>query len=572
MSNTNPSKSSTKVGKTIATNCKENIYVSSLGADAFDFFQKIVTKNIPDEFLDTLGSNEICNPLGLNSSQVEFIGNMDESTYKTLFDLTNKEEGSKKMSSEEKLFLVLRVFRQRFLSMEGLNADWARMLGVWAFQRDMNSNRATCLLKNTTLNLFLERFLEDEVGDNKGISKVTGCSTTDLGKWVRHQNSQGVEDGLAELVIMDESYIKDIMSRKTYKYLVKEMVSDPLLEVNKIYKKKFQFWGPMSATEEYTALEWFLGSYALEVKVVEYNKIKNKLKVHVKVTNKSHWESAVRYPGIIKNLIKPWTSGDYLFSNISHPPMPLPKDKNPFENVDKFPDAYEGSTLEQTSTDYHEEDGTRHPNDNKEYVGEEMKFPQEIFDKFEISKRILDKGAIPSKLVWLMKLADIDIEENITPTELDLKFKKLFEFFDKEHVNYGGDFWNRYEAKNVEIDLKEYQEIDESLKKTVIYFESGKSGLSIYAEKVLDCLVFKLKGISMKLNILIKGYTDPIGQEKDNQELSQDRVDVVSGYFYLLRKNMKIETDSKAYGEKNLVDTMDNTKNRRVEIHISKGE
>ncbi len=104
-----------------------------------------------------------------------------------------------------------------------------------------------------------------------------------------------------------------------------------------------------------------------------------------------------------------------------------------------------------------------------------------------------------------------------------------------------------------------------------VFFDFNSAKLKPVMYKILDRLVDLIKQ-NKNYKIEIKGYTDDIGKDDYNLNLSQKRAEAVKEY--LLEKNISNSVTAKGLGESN--PKYDNTdvsikaKNRRVEIYFNK--
>ncbi len=131
------------------------------------------------------------------------------------------------------------------------------------------------------------------------------------------------------------------------------------------------------------------------------------------------------------------------------------------------------------------------------------------------------------------------------------------------------------------VELGEYKELERNLylasiekgeiiRLNNIFFDFGKATLLPESNAELDKLVETLEQNS-DLRIKIKGHTDTIGSDTDNQTLSQERAKAV--YSYLLAEKIdSSRLEFGGYGETKPIDTTDTDKgsalNRRVEFEI----
>jgi hypothetical protein len=102
------------------------------------------------------------------------------------------------------------------------------------------------------------------------------------------------------VVITRRDYIDDIRSRPTYLDAVEAFKAahpDPsAVPVGTTFRHNFRFTGPGSASGQYNAVEWFLGSYTLEFTVTGVDPVTRTVTVDVVAANRSRWGSATRLP------------------------------------------------------------------------------------------------------------------------------------------------------------------------------------------------------------------------------------------------------------------------------------
>ncbi|MBI1307893.1 MAG: OmpA family protein [Bacteroidetes bacterium] len=103
-----------------------------------------------------------------------------------------------------------------------------------------------------------------------------------------------------------------------------------------------------------------------------------------------------------------------------------------------------------------------------------------------------------------------------------------------------------------------------------IYFETGSSTIKQESFGNLDSIVAILLTYPT-LDADIEGYTDDVGDDDDNQKLSQERADAVRNY--IISKGVDgNRLTSTGYGEKNPIaknnSDENRAKNRRVEVHL----
>ena len=116
------------------------------------------------------------------------------------------------------------------------------------------------------------------------------------------------------------------------------------------------------------------------------------------------------------------------------------------------------------------------------------------------------------------------------------------------------------------------REINIALQKNPIYFQRNSDKLFKKSKKTLDNIITLVNKSNLKLSFTVEGHTDASGEAAYNKYLSQKRADSVRTYLLDHKLNAKTITAS-GLGEENPI-TADPYKkeNRRVEIHISKGD
>jgi len=105
-----------------------------------------------------------------------------------------------------------------------------------------------------------------------------------------------------------------------------------------------------------------------------------------------------------------------------------------------------------------------------------------------------------------------------------------------------------------------------------VFFETGKATLTAESDKELNELA-EFMHYQKTMVIEVAGYTDNVGNDSDNQKLSQARADAVRSY--LIKKGIAAnKMEAKGYGSSNPVAPNDTPagkqQNRRTEVHILK--
>jgi OOP family OmpA-OmpF porin len=105
-----------------------------------------------------------------------------------------------------------------------------------------------------------------------------------------------------------------------------------------------------------------------------------------------------------------------------------------------------------------------------------------------------------------------------------------------------------------------------------VFFDTGKSTLRVESNKELDELA-EFMSHQKTMVIEVGGYTDNVGNDADNQKLSEARANAVRAY--LIKKGISADKiQAKGYGSAEPVASNDTVEgkqqNRRTEIHILK--
>jgi len=118
-------------------------------------------------------------------------------------------------------------------------------------------------------------------------------SPQDLGQW-------GTHNGRPCVTITRRDYVDDLRSRPPYLEAVEAFKAahpDPgAVPVGTTFRHDFHFTGPGSASGQYNAVEWFLGSYTLEFTVTGVDPVTRTVTVDVVAANTSRRGSATRVP------------------------------------------------------------------------------------------------------------------------------------------------------------------------------------------------------------------------------------------------------------------------------------
>ncbi len=116
------------------------------------------------------------------------------------------------------------------------------------------------------------------------------------------------------------------------------------------------------------------------------------------------------------------------------------------------------------------------------------------------------------------------------------------------------------------------RKINITLQKNPIYFQRNSDKLVGKSKKTLDKIITLVNKSNLKFSFTVEGHTDASGDAEYNKYLSQKRANTVQNY--LLSHHLNIKTIS-ALGmgeEKPITADPYKKENRRVEIHIRKGD
>ena len=284
---------------------------------------------------------------------------------------------------------------------EPMEGNWRQLFTTWLFERDGESS--SCMMENSLIAYGFE-----ELGAGKVSPDSFGCSTKNIGYWRRGKG------GIPELVVTDEKFMNDIKKRPEYQMARQQIQTDihnGKTYVGKEYNAGSHFDGPTTATHQYNEVEWFLGSYATKIRVDAINPETGATTVSVVTTNKSHWESATRYQGALKNR-KDWDGGEYLYSNHSRNNYPRYEYdlEKPLYESSIYPDRYENTSLREESFNH------ELVNPNPQYQGRDVIVPTGFLETHNIP---------------------------VTP------IKYGFQVGDVVHSSLGGDIWMRFESTDV---------------------------------------------------------------------------------------------------------------------------
>jgi len=547
------SQSTEKVGSPIAElNCKKDDFVKVVhrGYASGKVFQEALeeTKSLSEEerkivykkILYYLKDYPIETPYNLEHTPRNipkcYLDNMSKETIHIL-NVINK------MSSTEKAVAAVEKIKERFFAKDDTQANWSRLLAVWLFERNHSSeDKVKCSQENAVLEEFMTNYFK-----TRPSPKFTECDTRDLGEWVKNGYPSTEESkamGWANrplLVFKDPLYMQDIMRRKPYQYARKKIKRElrklkkeygkeltlekieSMLKKQNLDKANFHYSGPLSATNEYCMLESFLGTYETYIEV-DYWDGDNSVTLKVTTENRSHWESAARFPGVLKNYGFP----DYAMRNTL-----------------RDDDVESEDTLQLLQTPLYF-----------------LPLATMALDPYVIAGGAVG-GLIYDKDDEKGKATESAMKGTLTSLAL---YKGLGAAY-VAHFNYGGTFIQRFEGEDT-IQI----ETDLWIRETAVYFDWDRSDLDGFrrdqALQILNSIVDEAKSRNCKLRLEVKGYADATGMESYNKGLSQKRADLIMNY---LGSRLELqEASSMGYGEEELLvpQMPESAINRRVTIVI----
>ncbi len=135
---------------------------------------------------------------------------------------------------------------------QGLKADWFKLWGTWLFEEKPKS----------------------------------------LGTWDK------TADGKDRVTVTDPAYLEDLASRPHQAEAQADFLKKfPNPKPGDTLTVPYRFTGPGTAVDgQYTAVEWFIGSYDTKVTCKSVDPVTGKAELEFEVTNQSHWWSASRTP------------------------------------------------------------------------------------------------------------------------------------------------------------------------------------------------------------------------------------------------------------------------------------
>ena len=118
---------------------------------------------------------------------------------------------------------------------------------------------------------------------------------------------------------------------------------------------------------------------------------------------------------------------------------------------------------------------------------------------------------------------------------------------------------------------KTQEDISSLLKTNPIYFKFNSTDITEKSQKTLDKILEVLNSIE-NIKLTVEGHTDAQGDAAYNKFLSQKRAEAVKAYL-LSHSDKNREIEAVGYGEERPISSNPNEKiNRRVEIHLKRGE
>lgn len=460
-----------------------------------------------------------------------YIDNMSQETINIL-------NAVHKMSDLEKAVVAIEKIKERFFAKDDTQANWTRLLAVWLFERNHSSeDKVKCSLENAVLEDFMTNHFK-----TRPSPKFTECDTKDLGEWGVYDGSVSTWKGRPLLTFTDPLYMEDIMRRKPYQYVRKKIIRalkklkihygkelsleqiETTFKNEKLTRADFSYTGPMTSTNEYCMLEAFLGSYNTTIIIDSWDVEHDILKLKVTTENRSHWESAARFPGVLKQYGFP----DYLFHNSL-----------------RDDDLKDEDTVELLQTPlYFLPMATAALDPAVALAGASTGV---FYNKDDENSSVVHSAVKGTVISWGL-------------------YKSLGLIY-VAHFKYGGTFIQRFEGEDT-IQINR----DLWCKEATVYFNLDESSLNGFrrdqALQILNDVIKEAKARNCKLKLEVRGYADTTGTESYNKSLSQKRADVITNY--LGSKLVLEEASSMGYGESNLMvpSLPQSALNRRVEIWI----
>jgi outer membrane protein OmpA-like peptidoglycan-associated protein len=167
--------------------------------------------------------------------------------------------------------------------------------------------------------------------------------------------------------------------------------------------------------------------------------------------------------------------------------------------------------------------------------------------------------------------------EGEVQNEADMqKLNKLLEAFDPETFKIENLTTIAVKAEEPVVEVKPsveqiQEEINSLLRTNPIYFEFNSQKLTQESKDTLDNILQLLENVE-NIQLSVEGHTDSRGYATYNKALSQKRAEVVKNYL-LSNGNSIRKIQAIGYGEERpITDNPREKVNRRVEIHLKRGE
>jgi hypothetical protein len=144
-----------------------------------------------------------------------------------------------------------------------------------------------------------------DIIDNKGLKAnwqwlwtvwLLETTPSELGTWST--------DG-TNVIITRSDYTSDLRSRPQHAVALQKFKTEhpdfSKIKIGDTSSSFFQFTGEGTATGNYNAVEWFMGSYQIQMEVIRMDPASLTVTLKFVITNLSHWESATRTPKVFQN-------------------------------------------------------------------------------------------------------------------------------------------------------------------------------------------------------------------------------------------------------------------------------
>ncbi len=175
-------------------------------------------------------------------------------------------------------------------------------------------------------------------------------------------------------------------------------------------------------------------------------------------------------------------------------------------------------------------------------------------------------------LITLLKSFNPKIFEIQNLTTITPKITKILpETIEKEQEVEIAEVPEKKVLEEPKMIEKTQSEVNELLKTNPIYFKFNSDKITSKSKAILDKIITTVNKLD-NISLTIEGHTDSRGDANYNKTLSQKRADAVKKYL-LNNELQSLQIEAVGYGEERpIYENPSNTINRRVEIHLKRGE